>query len=227
MKYRIGKRPALRAGQNLESWKLLENHLVSLGSADFDQLVRWCVNHDHAAGGNGFVRYCIKHGWLVPTEIDDRTAAIQSAPIGISQNFSIQGTENHSSGIYVALLLTDRLMPVTRDPRYVDHCARVNNKNVKVGKARNFSTREKNYWSDFDPENVEFIPIASLADIQGAETAILRRLDAYRVISPKGGKMDWLERIEADAVVKAAYDVLDAGSFDYQRISNRIHLSGC
>lgn len=225
MKYRIGENPALRAGRNLESWQLLKKNLATTGSANFDQLVRWCTNHDHSAGGKGFVNYCIKHEWLVPTDLVRSFTPIDSAKkIDFSEPDShIQSAANDDSGIYVALLLTDRLMPVTRDPRYVDTCAKVNNKNVKIGKANSFMLREKNYWLDFDAENVEFIPIAKLADIQGAETVILRQLDSFRLISPKGGKMDWLVGIEPDAVVKAAYDVLVKGSFDYEVVLNRFH----
>ena len=125
------------------------------------------------------------------------------------------------SGIYIALLHTQQLMPVTRDVRYVDTCAKVNNKNVKVGKAKSFKIREKNYWKDFDEKNVEFIPIAKLDDIDRAETAILKRLERYRVISPKGGKMDWLVGISPNKVVKAAYEALSTENLDYQVIKNR------
>lgn len=225
MKYQIGKRPALRAGRNLESWQILENNLGATGCAEFDQLVRWCANHDHSAGGKGFVNYCIKHEWLVPTNVERK-----QEPVGLVQkiDFSEQNIQDKratssDSGIYVALLLTDRLMPVTRDPRHVDVCAKVNNKNVKIGKARSFMLREKNYWSDFDAENVEFIPIAKLADIQRAETEILRQLDAFRLISPKGGKMDWLVGIKPDAVVSAAYQVLRKGTFDHEIVPNRFY----
>ncbi|SEQ50870.1 hypothetical protein SAMN05421693_1403 [Ectothiorhodospira magna] len=127
----------------------------------------------------------------------------------------------NSSGIYVAIPLSSRLMPVTRDPRYVNDCARVNNLNVKIGKARSFTVRQRNYWADFDPENIEFVPIAKVEDIQQAETAILRKLDSFRLISPKGGKMDWLVGIEACLVVSNAYEALRAEGIDYQIIYNR------
>ena len=112
-------------------------------------------------------------------------------------------------------------MPVTRDSRYVDTCAKVNKMNVKVGKAKSFKTREKNYWKDFDEKNVEFIPIAQLDDIDRAETAIKKRLDRYRLLSPKGSKMDWLSGISPNDVVQVAYEVLSTGDFDYQVVKNR------
>jgi hypothetical protein len=113
-----------------------------------------------------------------------------------------------SPGIYVARILTDIPMPVTRDKRYVETCARVDNRNVKVGKAQNLAARQSNYWKDFDEENVVFIPLAILDDIQRAETAILRHLKKYRKRSPKGRLMDWLENIGTEAVIKEVYSVL-------------------
>ena len=98
-----------------------------------------------------------------------------------------------ASGIYVAQPLSNEYVPVTRDRRYVETCARVNRDNVKIGKAKNLATRERNYWKDFDQENIEFIPIALLESIREAETAILRELKAYRKRSPKGGSMNCLQ----------------------------------
>ena len=50
-------------------------------------------------------------------------------------------------------------MPVTRDPRYVETCAKVNRANIKVGKAKDLALRESNYWKEFDEENVLFEPL--------------------------------------------------------------------
>ena len=123
-----------------------------------------------------------------------------------------------SPGIYVARILSDIPMPVTRDKRYVDTCARVDKNNVKVGKAKDLAGRQSNYWKDFDEENVVFIPLAILEDIQQAETAILRHLKDYRKRSPKGGLMDWLENIEIGAVIDEVYSVLDKEGISHKRI---------
>src|SRR5687767_4744409 len=88
-------------------------------------------------------------------------------------------------GIYIAVLRSDRLVPVTQDPRYVETCARVNALNIKVGKAGDLSIRERNYWDDFGEENVVFLPVAKTEETQRAETAILRKLHRYRKASPK------------------------------------------
>jgi len=76
------------------------------------------------------------------------------------------------SGIYVARIHSTSPMPVTRDKRYVDTCAKVDKSNVKVGKAKNLATRQQDYWKDFDQENVDFIPLVLVENIQQAETAI-------------------------------------------------------
>ena len=73
-----------------------------------------------------------------------------------------------SSGIYVARIYSTTPMPVTRDKRYVEICAKVDKNNVKVGKAKNLSVRQRNYWKDFDENNVEFIPLALVDNIQQA-----------------------------------------------------------
>ena len=127
-------------------------------------------------------------------------------------------TTPHSPGIYVARILSSTLMPVTRDKRYIDICARVDKTNVKVGKAKNLSNREGNYWKDFDKNNVVFIPLAITDDIQLAETAILRHLKTYRKRSPKGGLMDWLENIDIDTVIKEIYYVLNKEGIQHQVI---------
>jgi hypothetical protein len=130
---------------------------------------------------------------------------------------TIKNTLN-APGIYVAKILSDDPMPVTRDKRYVETCARVDKNNVKVGKAKNFAIRQSNYWTDFDEENVVFIPLAILNDIHRAETAILRHLKKYRMRSPKGRMMDWLENIETETVIEAVYLVLDKEGIPHEII---------
>ena len=111
-------------------------------------------------------------------------------------------------GIYVATLRSSELVPVTQDPRYVRTCARVSCSNVKVGKARNLSLRERNYWKDFGEANVSFLAIALTQDIQAAETAVLRSLRPYRKRSPRGGMMDWLQDIAVDDAIAAMLEAM-------------------
>ena len=223
MRYKIGKTPRIRSDHNKETWQTLESKLTKSGSASFDQIVAWCKDHDHPSGGEGFIRYCIDSEWLVQSDKPLNTQVSTSTEKLTSNQKIVRASSDKSedSGIYIALLHTQQLMPVTRDSRYVDTCAKVNKMNVKVGKAKSFKTREKNYWKDFDEKNVEFIPIAQLDDIDRAETAIKKRLDRYRLLSPKGSKMDWLSGISPNDVVQVAYEVLSTGDFDYQVVKNR------
>ena len=106
-------------------------------------------------------------------------------------------------------------MPVTRDKRYVDVCAKVNKANVKVGKAKDFATRRLNYYKDFDEENVMFEPLVELDDIKTAERVVLRALKQYRKLSPKGGKLEWLEGIAYRDVKRIALAALDDHEIEY------------
>ena len=217
MEYKIGKTPKIRVNHNKQTWKKLEIELTKSGSATFDQLVFWCRDHEHPTGGLGFVNYCIDNEWLIPK------SNISSINIHEKQSSqtSKQINSGHDSGIYIAILLTEQYMPVTRDPRYVNTCAQVNNQNVKIGKTKSLLRRQQDYWKDFDAHNIEFIPIALMDDIDRAEDAIKKRLDRYRLLSPKGVKMDWLTGIDAISVIQASYDVLDSGTFEYQTVNNK------
>ena len=63
-RYQIDKTPRMTAQHNIDSWKKIESHLNKHRSDTFDALVMICSKHDHPSGGDGFVRYCIKNGWL-------------------------------------------------------------------------------------------------------------------------------------------------------------------
>ena len=121
------------------------------------------------------------------------------------------------SGIYIVRLLNDSPMPVTRDPRYVNGCAKVNKNNIKIGKAQDFKTRYSNYCKDFDKHNVIFEPLASLLKngIQAAEVAIFKRLKPYRKLSPKGGKLEWLKGISYEKAKAIVFDTLDTEGIEY------------
>ena len=210
------------ASQNKESWAKIVALINTQGSATYQELVRCCRGHKYQGGAEGFVLYCInKLKWLAPTP--GTSPCTLSTSIPVTSLLASQLPTNADSGIYVAVLLTETLMPVTRDPRYVATCARVNNGHVKIGKAQSFERRKLNYWADFDQDNIDFIPIARLQEIDSAETAIKRRLDSYRLRSPKGGKMDWLVGIDPVMVVRTAYEVLDEHGFDYTVLTNRFY----
>lgn len=120
-----------------------------------------------------------------------------------------------NSGIYIVRLTNEEPMPVTRDRRYVETCAKVNRGNIKVGKAKNFARRRLDYVKDFGEENVVFRPIAELTDIVSAERVVLRALRPYRKLSPKGGKLEWLEGITFADAKRIAFAALDDLGIEY------------
>ena len=63
--YRIGKRPRSTADHNIKTWHKIELELSIVETASFEQLKSWCKDHEFSGGGEGFVKYCIQHGWLV------------------------------------------------------------------------------------------------------------------------------------------------------------------
>ena len=155
-------------------------------------------------------------------EIPFKESDLSSSKENIEQECSKNNTvkkptinPSATSGIYVAFIHSEKYMPVTRDKRYVDSCARVNNTNVKIGKAKNFQKRYRDYCRDFDEDNVEFIPLAGLDDIDTAEKMILKQLYAFRLRSPKGSLMDWLENIDVKTVIKIIYETLDSEELEY------------
>lgn len=106
-------------------------------------------------------------------------------------------------------------MPVTRDPRYVNICAKVNNTNIKIGKAMNLARRKLDYWKEFDQENVIFEPLVNVNNIKEAEKEILRSLKQFRKTSPKGGKLEWLEGISFELAKRIVFETLDRTGIKY------------
>jgi hypothetical protein len=62
--YHLGKEPRMYAARNIHSWENVCSALSSAGKASYGQLVDACRDHDHPAGGKGFIEYCIKNEWL-------------------------------------------------------------------------------------------------------------------------------------------------------------------
>jgi hypothetical protein len=118
-------------------------------------------------------------------------------------------------GIYIVRLSNVEPMPVTRDPRYVNICAKVNNTNIKIGKAMNLARRKLDYWKEFDQENVIFEPLVNVNNIKEAEKEILRSLKQFRKTSPKGGKLEWLEGISYELAKRIVFETLDRTGIKY------------
>jgi len=122
-----------------------------------------------------------------------------------------------NSGIYIVRLLNDEPMPVTRDSRYVGTCARVNRENVKIGKTNDFKTRKRNYYADFDEENVIFEELYRIQDTKTAERLIKRKLRPYQKLSPKGARLEWLERISHSEAKVLIEEVIQTSNLDYEK----------
>jgi hypothetical protein len=118
-------------------------------------------------------------------------------------------------GIYIVRLSNVEPMPVTRDPKYVNICAKVNNTNIKIGKATNLARRKLDYWKEFDQENVIFEPLVNVNNIKEAEKEILRSLKQFRKTSPKGGKLEWLEGISYELAKRIVFETLDRTGIKY------------
>ena len=91
-------------------------------------------------------------------------------------------------------------VPATQDKRYMDICPSVDHTNVKVGKAKSLEGRHGSYVKDFPSCNVQVRPIVHTEDIKAAERAVKQAIQPYRMRSPKGGLMEWLEGIPAGRV---------------------------
>jgi len=111
-------------------------------------------------------------------------------------------------GIYLVTLTNEHPISVNaQDPRMADQCIKVTRVNCKVGKAKSFRARERNYWKTFGAQYVTFRPIALTEELHGAERAILHALLHWRVRSESQRRTEWLEGIspfEAEQIALAA-----------------------
>lgn len=124
-----------------------------------------------------------------------------------------------SSGLYIVRLLNEEPMPIDRDPRRVDTCARVTSANLIVGKAHNLEARRKNFWRDLDAENVLFEPLA-LVDAEClvlAKKSALASLQEYRIAGTKGRDIHWLEGISYEDAKARVFCALDEASIPYRK----------
>jgi len=69
-RFRIAHKPKFTEQHDIDTWHRLEIYLDKHGDAIFLDLVIRCSTHDHPSGGEGFIKYCIKNGWLVKLELD-------------------------------------------------------------------------------------------------------------------------------------------------------------
>jgi hypothetical protein len=99
-----------------------------------------------------------------------------------------------------------------QDPRMADRCIKVTCVNCKVGKAKSFAARERNYFKTFGEDNVVFRPIAFATDLVAAERAVLAALSRWRILSGAKRKTEWLVGIApSDAEARALEALRNAG----------------
>lgn len=123
------------------------------------------------------------------------------------------------SGIYLVTLNTERLISVNaNDPRIAEECIKVNRDNCKFGKAKNLENRRKNYFKTFGKENVNFVVLATLENIEMAERAKLIELEQFRIRGSTGRKNEWLEGIAPSKVVEIVFSTLGRIGLPFQRI---------
>lgn len=63
-RYLAGASPTHTAPENAASWSVIAAMLAAYGGADYEEFVAAVGQHEHPAGGKGFVHYCIRNGWL-------------------------------------------------------------------------------------------------------------------------------------------------------------------
>ncbi len=121
------------------------------------------------------------------------------------------------SGIFIVRFLNDVPMPVIRNSSCPDQVAKVDRSNIFIGKTEDFDRRNRDFRRDFGCGNVEFEPLVNLKirDLQPAITRILQELGRYRKISPKGGKLQWLEGVSCTEVQRIACSVLKTEGIEY------------
>jgi hypothetical protein len=66
----IGKQPDLTAPLEMVSWEAISRVFQTAYYASRDELVTACKKHSHTLTAEGFVDYCLEHGWLREVTID-------------------------------------------------------------------------------------------------------------------------------------------------------------
>ena len=104
------------------------------------------------------------------------------------------------------------------DPRIADRCGRVNREHCKFGRAQDFARHRGNYEDTFGAHNVNFFPLAALAeaDLAVAERCVLQQLTAYKIRGPSGYRLEWLTGIRPEQVISVAREALHANRIPHR-----------
>lgn len=198
MKYRIGSRANPRTPRNRDTWSILEAALGPMGCATIDELVELCSRHDHPDGGKGFVRYCIRNGWLIESHRQPDTQNV------LSKNITSKGIGLHDTGFYLAACTSRKL-------KQIDHNAKtkVNCEHTKIGITKqSFRVRKKYYLQIFGKDLI-FKPIISMppTNLTYAESSVRKALlDKYKTV---GYSREWFDTANHQAIVELVIRTLE------------------
>lgn len=115
------------------------------------------------------------------------------------------------AGLYLVMLNNQEPISTNAaDPRIAERCAKVNREHCKFGRAKDFAKRRGNYEETFGTQNVNFLPIAALAeaDLAAAERCVLEQVSAYKIRGPSGYRLEWLKGIRPEQLIQIAQEAL-------------------
>jgi hypothetical protein len=125
------------------------------------------------------------------------------------------------SGLYIVTLSNEEPISVNRGDRRIEHrCIHVTRAHCKIGKARDFAARERNYARVFEAANITFTPLFGIVDIGWAEREVLRQLTCWRMRGRTGRRNEWLEGIEPGEVERVALAALIANGIEFERLGS-------
>ncbi len=120
------------------------------------------------------------------------------------------------SGIYIVTLTNPHPISVNAQNRKLaERCITVTSANCKVGRARSFQVRERNYWRTFGQQHVMLRPIALMRDPRIAERVILAALREWRIRGRYGRLTEWLEGICAADAERIAVGAMRSAQIRY------------
>ena len=127
-------------------------------------------------------------------------------------------------GIYIVSLKNTIPISIQHgDKRYDDiDVFKANNKNIKIGKAEDFTKRAKNYHKTFGKDNVNFQPIITTNDFDSAEKIILNAVNQYREVNPYSGrKLEWLSGISIAVAKTILFNTLNNTGIMFKKYGHK------
>lgn len=209
-KFKIGRLPTHTAQRNITSWGKINNLLIQNGTATYSELIATCKNHQHVAGGKGFVNYCIDKEWLVlDSHAPSATANSQPKPVSAKPPYTLSSSKSDKtlslkSGLYIVTLTNTNPISVNAiDKRIADTAIKATSCNCKIGKAVNFDERRKYYYRIFG-EHLQFKPlvIVDVKILRHVEKIISAKFNSFKVHGKTGRKNEWMQTITPQEVVR-------------------------